>query len=524
MPDESCSTRAEPNVEALGGTVASDRLPTVPTVALTIMAKCKVPDVDFGELASLVSADPALATRFLTLANSGIFGGRHRITSLRTALVRLGLRLTHATSLAFALAARDMAYAPGFEPERFWRFALTTSHAAHAFAEQTPDVEGQDAYAAGLLQDIGILALQSAVPEKYGSVMQACRTDPALDRAEVEQDILGTTHMLVGGYLLREWGLPPEIYRAITFHQCPADQLPDDLTEETAFCCRLLRVADMVGKVFNGPDRNIQHEKVLRMAEEELGLARSRARELLDEVEQGVRSTAAAFDIDPETMASYVEIRAASLRQIGRLAAEMEADFRRYRAEARETREELEALHAHREELKEQLNYDDLTSLLRRAEFQRRCEDALAYGGRTDSPLSIFFLDIDHFKRVNDEFGHSAGDQALKSFGEYLLDNIRRNDIAARYGGDEFAVLLPDTGLDASLHLAERLRIGVARKSVHWVEGVSGFTVSGGVVHLRADHAGVTVEDLLEEADRCLYVAKSEGRNCTRSTVLPRDN
>jgi HD-like signal output (HDOD) protein len=284
MNNDDTVTYSDPDVEALGATIESDQLPAVPAVALAIMAACKDQDVDFHELTSLVSADPALATRFLTLANSGIFGGQRRISSLRAALVRLGLRLIHATSLAFALAAEDMHYAPAFDAEYFWRFALTTSHAAHRLAEQLPGIDADNAYAAGLLQDIGVLALQSAVPDKYAVVLEACQADSTVDQATVERKVLGTTHMLVGGYLLKTWGLPPEIYRPVTFHKSSLDNMPEGLPRETKRFYRVLCLGDAIGKLFNGPDRNIHHDSALRIGEEEFGLARSRMQQILEDV------------------------------------------------------------------------------------------------------------------------------------------------------------------------------------------------------------------------------------------------
>ncbi len=509
-------------IESLGGAIDSDRLPTVPAVALAIMTKCKDPDVDFGKLAFMVSADPALAARFLTMANSGIFGGRHRITSLRAALVRLGLRLTHATSLAFALAAQDLKHIPAFNPDYYWRFALTTSHAAHALAERIPAVDAEDAYAAGLLQDIGVLAMQSGLPDEYGAVLETCQADPTLSLVAVEQQKLGTTHPMFGGYLLRKWGLPPEIYRPVAYHQCPEEELPEDLPDKARRLARVLRLGDTVGALFNGPDRNMNHEIALRMAEDAFGLARSMMRDILEEVDRGVAATARAFDIDPQTLSSYSTVRAASLRQMGRLAAEMEPDFRKYHARAADARRELDALEADRDRLEKELAYDSLTSLMRRSEFRKRCEAELARSVRHDLQLSVLFLDIDRFKSINDQFGHGTGDRMLESFGKYTLKHIRRSDVAGRYGGDEFALLLPETDLEAGLHIAERLRHGVARESGHWTENCPGFTVSVGVAHLHADQEAVDVEDLLEEADKCLYVAKSEGRNCTRHVSLPR--
>jgi diguanylate cyclase (GGDEF)-like protein len=130
----------------------------------------------------------------------------------------------------------------------------------------------------------------------------------------------------------------------------------------------------------------------------------------------------------------------------------------------------------------------------------------VAQAQRHERPLSLIVLDVDHFKQVNDGFGHQAGDEVLRVVGETLLSNSRDRDVAARFGGDEFAVLLPEVPGPTAMAIAERLRASIS-------EGVAlgRITVSAGVATL--PRGGGTPQQLLAAADVALYQSKHDGRN-----------
>lgn len=496
----------------------SESLPTVPAVALTIMNKCKDDDVDFGELASLIGSDPALAARILRLANSAALGGRRRITSLRPALTRLGLRLTHATVLGFALAAQTDAMGD-FDSTHFWRYSLSTSHAARAISKCTGRLDPDDAFAAGLLQDVGVLALCCALGDDYRAVLEDHR-ESAQPLQELEEETVGTTHTLVGAELLSGWGLPDALCRPVRYHHCAEEAIPDGLTEESAELGRTLRLADGVAQVFNGPDRNVRHEHLLTAARGPFGLTRSEMRTILSDVGAGVQSSAAAFRIDVGSVLSYADIRARSMQKVIELTAEIQAGFHEYQARAERTRQELSELEEEHRKVRKQAMRDELTGAMTRAAFMERLEDELHKGDDEGKQLAFALLDIDRFKSVNDGLGHPAGDRVLESFGDQLQRALRGTDAVGRYGGDEFAILLPDTDMEAALSVAERIRRGVGHASKSWVDGVDGITISVGLVHSNGSPLAGQAERVVEEADKCLYAAKEDGRNCVRYRSL----
>ena len=149
---------------------------------------------------------------------------------------------------------------------------------------------------------------------------------------------------------------------------------------------------------------------------------------------------------------------------------------------------------------------DDLTGLSNRRYFVERARDAIAVARRYGQWCTFAIIDIDRFKRVNDQGGHQAGDQALVSLAAVLEANLRTTDLAARFGGDEFVILMPLTAPEAGRAVAERIR-----HAVHDNAAATSLTVSIGVASLQGEQ--VALEELMARADQALYDAKRRGRD-----------
>jgi diguanylate cyclase (GGDEF)-like protein len=158
---------------------------------------------------------------------------------------------------------------------------------------------------------------------------------------------------------------------------------------------------------------------------------------------------------------------------------------------------------------------DSLTGLGNRHEFGEAKDRILAAAAASGAPVSLLLIDIDDFKLVNDRWGHTAGDAVLARVARRCVDMLRPTDIACRWGGEEFCVLMPDTTLADALAVAEALRAAVAELDIE--DMIGRITVSVGVASEAAQT--LSIDALLHEADRQLYVAKNAGRNIVRSAA-----
>jgi diguanylate cyclase (GGDEF)-like protein/PAS domain S-box-containing protein len=161
---------------------------------------------------------------------------------------------------------------------------------------------------------------------------------------------------------------------------------------------------------------------------------------------------------------------------------------------------------------------DALTGTHTRRHFFDLAEVECGRSSRHERPISVALLDLDHFKRVNERFGHRVGDAALRLVADTVLDKLRRHDLLGRYGGEEFALLLPETSLEGATLVVDRIRQAVAGLEFAHQQAVVPLTISAGVVFRKPDEP---LEAALERADAALSVAKDQGRNRVHAVDNP---
>ena len=212
-----------------------------------------------------------------------------------------------------------------------------------------------------------------------------------------------------------------------------------------------------------------------------------------------VNSTPIASDSDPDERGALVSFDDITIleQKKSQLADTLQA--------VRQSSEEIQRQNA---ELERLATHDVLTGCVNRRRLFDEFESHWSAAQRHKLPLSCILTDIDHFKSVNDEHGHSVGDEVLTRVAQALRDTARDSDLVARYGGEEFCVLLPHATLDAAQVAAERFRRAIAALEL---PGLS-VTASFGVTSL--SHGGADPQEMIDQADRCLYEAKHRGRNC----------
>jgi diguanylate cyclase len=221
----------------------------------------------------------------------------------------------------------------------------------------------------------------------------------------------------------------------------------------------------------------------------------------LDQVNSGLGDGS-----DPELVKRVVATLVQATKKMGQGNLDLKERLAESAKQVDQVKRELDAVRS------ESLT-DALTRVANRKSFDRTLDQEIAQVKITGLPLCLCIIDIDHFKRFNDTFGHQAGDMVLKEVAGLFKYKIRFFDRVARYGGEEFAVIMPNTDLDAAIMVAERIRQSLMKKEL--IVGSTGMsmgkiTISVGVGRLKPEDSA---QSLIERADVCLYTAKHAGRN-----------
>ncbi len=175
--------------------------------------------------------------------------------------------------------------------------------------------------------------------------------------------------------------------------------------------------------------------------------------------------------------------------------------------------EQLRELRQQVNELSALVATDALTGLYNFRHFKTMLQNEMDRSKRSGIPTSLAMVDLDHFKRVNDNYGHEVGNQALQHMADILMSEVRSTDIVCRYGGEEFAMIFPETHLNLALKVADRIRLEIANRPMQIEDGKITLTASMGIsVYMKTSI--LDIDEFIESVDKYLYEAKQSGRNC----------
>ena len=181
-----------------------------------------------------------------------------------------------------------------------------------------------------------------------------------------------------------------------------------------------------------------------------------------------------------------------------------------------ESNSQIKRLSEELERTRKQASVDFLTQVANRASFDRALSDMVKDFYRRNYPFALLMIDIDHFKKINDTYGHQAGDYVLRELAKLIKEQLRARDIIARYGGEEFVVILPGVTFGQAVNIAERIRKSVEKHLFRWWDKTIPVTISIGVAVMRD---GLDEFSIVEKADKALYLAKKSGRNQVKTDL-----
>jgi diguanylate cyclase (GGDEF)-like protein len=483
------------------------RLPSPPAIAIKILDMVRRDDFSFRELAQIIESDPALMAKVLKVANSPYYNFTRKVDNIDMALSVLGTHAVKNIALSFVICSDMKATGErGFDFDLFWRRAITAAVAADLTAALV-GMKYHDIFVTALLQDIGIIVLFSSLPEEYQLVMKE-NIAGKCPLHEIEKRCFGFDHQELGAELLSQWRIPEGIFIPIRHHHCN-DSIPEEYRERV----EILRLSDNLSAIYHGGRSVEKMMQVRNKLTTTFGVKGEEVEKLIDAVAGKSLDILGTFEIPPGSMRPFSMI----LQEANEELSNLNTSYELLVIELRQAKEKAEMLadelHNANVKLHELVFCDALTGLYNHRFFQEAMDREIDRSKRYKRELSLILFDIDHFKKINDTYGHLVGDRVLVTISRATERSVREADIIARYGGEEFAVILPETDISSAKAVAERLRHDIESQNIE-VDGVT-IKVTISVGYTSYSHSAMIQDKraLIGMADKALYIAKQSGRN-----------
>ncbi len=491
--------------------VATKRpLPSLPSVAAKLLAMVPNPDVSVRDIGEVIRLDPSTASKVLRAANSAQYGIGRPVAEVDRAIVLLGKRTVSTLALTFSLSdavTGEKRLVKFFQ--RYWMESVVQALTAEFLAEKLCAEKRSEFFCSAILQDLGRLFFLQNYSDDYASVIDLC-DDGNMTLIDAEKQAFDMTHVEVTCGMLTEWRFPQQTILAVAAHHEigeTSDVRAPEMTLDMA-----LKVAALVGQYFCSGERGMCHIKL----EEILGCCPEGtppADELLDAVHQRLGSMADLFRIDATLLASPTEMMGDAMHQVAALAISLN-DGSSSESVSVELMRENNRLRKRLEEVLLRTQTDQLTGVFVRAVLFDRLERQIEQAVSRNNCMGLLFADVDNFKLLNDTYGHLAGDHVLRKIAQTIAAKVRGNDIVGRYGGEEFAILVPDADLQTLNTVAERVRKAVEDLKFECGGEKVTVTISVGAALIGPLTSEEGVKDLaINTADAAMYRAKHDGRN-----------
>jgi diguanylate cyclase (GGDEF)-like protein len=489
----------------LGELVNDPHLPTPPALALQVCERAGRPGCSLAEIAEIIRQDPALCDRLLKTVNSPLFGLSRPLASLDRALALLGLRSVRSLVLILSLPAFQGRKTSDAQMRAFWKASIAGAVIARELAVRMRRPDPEDDLAAGLLRDVGMLVLQQVRPEAYAQVMAQPPELLATHQSWLEEQALGVTHAEVSASLLLRWGLAADITEAIRHHHQP-DQAASVHVADRAL---LLFFASQAAQLLLTPGQPALARSVVELARERFGMNEQELGDFLEPLTPRIEALAGLLQVDIGPCDDFTVVLARGVEELMKKAVQTSRDAGRTEGERREAEQEAlrwrrTALRLRREAIR-----DPLTDTYNRGFLEEALALEFKRAVRRSKMLGLIALDLVGFKSWNDRHGHSFGDQALREVARRLRREVRGGEIVARFGGDEFCIVVPDTSVVGVTALAGRLCQGLNPLTVRHGSVAAEVSAAVGAVVCFPRRPGQTYEHLLAAADKAIDAARA---------------
>ncbi len=463
-------------------------LPSLPSVAVRILELTKDNDVSLKDIAKVVEQDQALTGKILKTVNSSFYGLAQPCGTVDRALNYLGLSTVKSLVLGFSLveSTKGVGDDSEFSMQQYWSRTIYTATAARLLALKFRRTDPDEAFTAALFQDIGVLAAVTAIQDEYVEVVGDSLFKPNLP--VVEQENFAFTHTDIGSALAEKWRLPQAYIDVIRYHH--------DSEKAPASAQQVVRTAVLGSGAADVLTGDGSKKSALRKFESRVsewyGLSLKETEAQFEEIAKAAKEIGKLFEQPIEPAASVGSLLSAAQERSIEMQIQSEQESMR----------------------------DGLTGVSNRKHFDARAAAMFAEARENGTSIAVLFCDGDRFKSVNDTLGHQAGDAVLVEMAKRISSTVGDAGGVFRYGGEEFAIILPDHDTTQAAQVAEQIRAAMEAEPVNLSKvdcqvDEHNQTLSFGVAAGVPDScdAASSITALVKAADDAVYRAKENGRN-----------
>ncbi|MGF1547333.1 MAG: HDOD domain-containing protein [Thiotrichales bacterium] len=484
-------------------------LPSLPPVAAKLLSITSAAGTNVQLMADLVSQDVSLSVKVLRVVNSAYYSPSQRVASVQQAISILGTNAVRSIVLSFSLLEIRGDRSCRFDYRLFWERSLAAAVSARMITTIIDDGNPDEAFVTGLLLNIGEMILARASPDAYEQALAQIAQGREMRLAE--REVLGIDHAEIGHEVASRWGFPDSLTRPILYHHDPMSDI--EAGEPAARVNRVAYLAELLASVFYSDRPEIYHRRFVAESRKLLGLDPDQLERIASGVHSEVQRAGEYFGLKLQLDRSVADI----LQEANEKLAQLNMTYEQMNRELLEAKVNLRILTRELEEknrrLEDLASRDGLTGVFNHRTFQLQLAREFERARKHERALSLVMLDVDNFKRFNDEHGHQVGDYILKEACKLIAEQLREGDMISRYGGEEFALTLSHTGLDEALRLAEKVRKCIAQAVFE--QGLERYhvTMSIGVAATTPATETLLPAELIAQADHALLQAKRRGKN-----------
>lgn len=498
--------------ETLSKALRSNELPTLPTVATQLITLTAREDATLNDIANLIAQDISLSSKILKVSNSAFYSFPQQISSINQAVSLLGTNAVRSLALSFSfLSIKGGKKVTHFDFKKFWQKSLASAVAAKLILENVKGANSEEVLISGLLQNLGELILALTFSEEYDKVLKKGGDDDTA-LIEKELEIFGLNHNLMGYEVAKAWGFPESLCLPILYHHSPQEYPGKNKEIQTTISA--IYLSDILTQLLYSETPETHHKNFRKQANALLKLSNEAVESILSNIHTEIKKASSYFDLKIDKIQSVQEILQEANIRLGLL----NLDYDQINKQLIQTTIKLENLTKELEDknrlLENLANIDGLTGIYNHRYFQNILDQEINRATRKQLSISIVMLDIDHFKKINDTYGHQVGDFILIELAKILKNNIRKYDTLARYGGEEFIIILPETQLGEALNVANKIRLVIEENTFDDGRETYKITASLGVAESQpATEDDFSKSKFISKADEALYNAKDGGRN-----------